>query len=339
VQLDLDDLAGVVADAIASATAPLLARIAVLEEKGSPAAIVGEKGERGADGRDAVVDDVLLEALAVKAAALIPPARFTPEDVRPIIEEAVAATVAKAVEQIPTPQDGAAGPPGESVELAVVERMVATAVAALPPPKDGISVTVEDVAPLVSQEVERAVKSLPAPQNGVGVAGAVIDQRGVLVLTLSDGSLRELGPVVGHDGTDGAQGIDGLMGPAGRDGQDGTLENLKAVFDGERTIALCFKDTGEPIEGGTIKLTGLTIYRGIWSPERGYDIGDQTTYQGGIWTAKAVSRGAQPGTNAGAEFWTLSAKRGDTGKAGPQGKPGLPGARGEKGDPGRHGGF
>jgi len=272
----------------------------------------------------------------VKAAALIPPARFTPEDVRPLIEETVATTVAKAVEQIPAPKDGAAGPPGESVDPAVVETLVATAVAALPRVKE---LTVEDVAPLVSQEVERAVKALPAPQNGVGVAGAVIDQRGVLVLTLSDGSLRELGPVVGRDGTDGAQGIAGLSGPAGRDGQNGTLENLKAVFDGERTIALCFKDTGEPVEGGTIKLTGLTIYRGIWSPDRGYDIGDQTTYQGGIWTAKAVSRGAQPGTNAGAEFWTLSAKRGDTGKAGPQGKPGLPGARGEKGDPGRHGGF
>lgn len=45
-------------------------------------------------------------------------------------------------------------------------------------------------------------------ETGVGLAGALIDRSGVLVLTLSDGTTRDLGVVVGKDGRDGKDGAD-----------------------------------------------------------------------------------------------------------------------------------
>lgn len=47
-------------------------------------------------------------------------------------------------------------------------------------------------------------------ETGVGVAGALIDRSGVLVLTLSDGTTRDLGSVVGKDGLDGKDGRDAV---------------------------------------------------------------------------------------------------------------------------------
>ncbi|SEM53810.1 integrin beta 3 [Sphingomonas gellani] len=65
-------------------------------------------------------------------------------------------------------------------------------------------------------------------RDGVGMAGALIDRAGNLVLTLTDGTVRELGVVVGRDGVDGApgepgaRGAPGSAGSDGRDGRDGT---------------------------------------------------------------------------------------------------------------------
>jgi hypothetical protein len=236
----LDDIADVMADAIAAAQAPLLARLAILEAKGAPAAIVGEKGADGAPGRDAEVD---LEALARAAAALIP-----------------------------VPKDGVDGKDG----------------------RDGID-----------------------GKDGVGLPG----EKG------ADGR-DGLPGVPGRDGADGLHGKDGAQGPAGTDGRDGTLEQLKAVYDGERTVTLCHKD-GTALEGGVIVLAGLTLYRGIYDSERAYATGDQVTYGGSQWTAKADSRGRQPGTNDGAPYWQLSAKKGNDGRSGKDGKDGKPGRDGK----------
>jgi hypothetical protein len=406
VPLDLDDLSGVIADAISAATAPLFARITVLEAKGFPAAVIGEKGEPGQPGKDAEPVDidaiarqaaalipvpkdgkdaesvdvdalvtkvaalipvpsdgpagkdaepVDLEALAKQAAALVPVPRdgkdaepvdldvlalkaaelipvpndgrdglsVTVDDVAPLVTEAVQ----KAVEALPKAKDGE---PGASIEPWVVEALVKDAVAKIPRPengKDGLSVTVEDVAPLIAGEVEKAVKALPVPKDGVGVTGALINKDNRLVLTLSDGTLRELGLVVGRDGEKGEKGDPGIA-INGKDGLDGTLENVQPVFDGKRTISFCFKDTGEPIEGWVVKLVGMTRYEGVYSAERAYETGDQVTYSSGQWTAKADSQGKQPGTNEGAPFWQLSTKPGQPGKVGP------PGPKGEKGDKG-----
>ena len=59
-------------------------------------------------------------------------------------------------------------------------------------------------------------------RDGVGLAGAMIDRDGALVVTLTNGEAKSLGPVVGTDGKD------------GRDGQDGAgLVNLVRTYDAE----------------------------------------------------------------------------------------------------------
>lgn len=57
--------------------------------------------------------------------------------------------------------------------------------------------------------------------SGHGLAGAMIDRSGVLILTLSNGETRELGPVVGRDGVDGRDGTDGAPGLPGERGEKG----------------------------------------------------------------------------------------------------------------------
>jgi integrin beta 3 len=80
-----------------------------------------------------------------------------------------------------------------------------------------------------------------AGRDGVGVAGALIDRSGVLVLTLADGTTRDLGMVVGKDGEQGPPGEKGdpgekgetgergKPGPAGERGTDGADADMPAL--------------------------------------------------------------------------------------------------------------
>lgn len=85
---------------------------------------------------------------------------------------------------------------------ASIASMVSKAVSALPAPKDGRSVTVGELVPVIEERlaalIPAAVRAIPVPKDGVGVAGAMIDRKGCLVLTLSDGTTKELGRVVGR---------------------------------------------------------------------------------------------------------------------------------------------
>jgi integrin beta 3 len=127
----------------------------------------------------------------------------------------------------------------------------------------------------------------------------------------------------GRDGLQGAQGEKGLDGAPGKDGlngRDGTLENIKALYDGERTVTLCFKD-GTPIEGGVITFP-VEIYRGVYVESKSYDRGDGVTWGGSEWHANEPTT-TKPGD--GSKAWTLKVKRGRDGKdgaPGPEGKPG-----------------
>jgi hypothetical protein len=70
---------------------------------------------------------------------------------------------------------------------------------------------------------ERGEKGDPGPsgENGIGVADALIDREGALVVTLSDGRTKSLGVVVGLNGKDGSTGRDGTDGADGNNGIDG----------------------------------------------------------------------------------------------------------------------
>lgn len=62
---------------------------------------------------------------------------------------------------------------------------------------------------------------LAACSETKGIASAVINDNGELVITYTDGTSDNLGVVVGKDGEDGKDGQDGAPGKDGVDGEDG----------------------------------------------------------------------------------------------------------------------
>jgi hypothetical protein len=188
---------------------------------------------------------------------------------------------------------------------AMVDEAVKSAVASMPAPQDGKSVSLEDVAPLIASEVEKRVGGLPAAKDGkdgingkdgVGLAGALIDRAGELVVTLTNGDTKNLGPVIGKDG-EGTPGLDGFG-----------FDDLDVTYDGEKTITLKFS-RGEVVKQFPIVMP-VVIDRGVFKDGNGYKAGDAVTWAGSIWIAQKDTK-AKPDSS---DEWRLSVKRGRDGK-------------------------
>ncbi len=104
-----------------------------------------------------VATKIDLDALAKSAAEMVPAPQGADM-------EALKAHLGELVKAIPVPADG------QSVTIDDVAPMirdeVAKAVAEVPPAKDGESVTVDDVRPVLAELVSKAVADLPKPQPG-----------------------------------------------------------------------------------------------------------------------------------------------------------------------------
>lgn len=325
----------------------------------------GPQGQPGRDGKDAEPPDV--EAIAIRAAALLP--KPAAPDLSPIAElqaemvllkaqvaavpvvpshaelltmvaHVVSGEVQKAMAAYPVPKDGE---PGTSVDPAAVEAMVVShvtkTVAAIPTPRDGQSVTVADVTPVIASEVEKAVRTIPPPKDGVGIVGALIDRDGQLVVTLSDGGVKNVGRVVGRDvdvsdvariiaeelakwprpvnGQDGANGVDGLG-----------FDDLDTDYDEHGRMYLRFS------RGEITKRFRLPCHvdRGVYRETHAYLKGDGVTWAGSFWIAQQDGPPGKPGTND--SGWRMSVKRGGDGKQGLKGDQGPQGPKGDKGDRG-----
>jgi hypothetical protein len=111
------------------------------------------------------LDRMIADRVAVAMAA-IPPA-LPGKDIDPIVVQAmIAAEVAK----LPRPKDGVTlGELRPAIDDAV-SSAVASAVASLPKPKDGESITIDDITPMVRDEVSRAIRDLPAPPEPIDMA-------------------------------------------------------------------------------------------------------------------------------------------------------------------------
>lgn len=200
-------------------------------------------------------------------------------------------------------------------DFAVVVRGIAPVV------REYVAVALVDVAARI-----KALENRPAPRDGRD------GEKGQDGLQGAPGPPGELGPEgpagPARDGRDGLPGVPGVPGEKGADGvgrdgsngRDGTLENLKALFDGERTVTLCFKD-GTPIEGGVIAFP-VEIYRGVYTEGKTYERGDGTTWGGSEWHCNEPTT-TKPGE--GSKSWTLKVKRGRDGKDGKDGADGKPG--------------
>jgi hypothetical protein len=222
-------------------------------------------------------------------------------------------------------------------ELPDIAAMVDEAVAALPAPEDGKSVTVEDLTPIVTEAVALAVDALPTPEDGksvdpeavramvadavaalpvakdgVGLAGLLIDRDGGLNATLSDGTIHGLGRVVGKD-VDMIElermvreMVDAI--PRPRDGFGLDDFDTKMLEDG-RTVLLTF--TAGDLEYSHELHFPVMLYRGVYREGEGYQHGDVVTWAGSLWHAERAT-GAKPGGPDG--DWQLAVKKGRDGK-------------------------
>lgn len=206
---------------------------------------------------------------------------------------------------------GDPGPPGEpgpaaEVDMVAVRALIDEAVAALPPaekgdPGDpGLDVDMAEVATRIEHAVKSAVAALPAPKDGeqgkdgAGLANALKDAEGNLVLVLTDGRTKSLGKIDGKPGKDGVDGI--------------TPEFMDAEFVG-RTLRLTFGD-GERAK--TVEFQMATPeYRGVFKESEVYEPGDMVTWAGSCWHCDEA-KGLKPG--APDSGWTLAVKAGRAGK-------------------------
>lgn len=265
-------------------------------------------------------------------------ARVVAVETREVPTLDVAALRADLLAAIPVPQDGRDGKDADPNEI--INAVVRT-LADWPKPSngrdgvDGRSVDPDDLVPLIAQEVTKALERWPQPKDGVGLAGALIDRDGQLTVTLTDGTVRTLGLVVGRDPDPAAikayldEALAAL--PKPQDGRDAIVGQLRATYDGERTLSLLWPD-GATVEGGRVTLP-VPIYRGVYAAGQAYQQGDTVTYGGSVWIARTATS-EKPG-DAGTA-WQLAVKTGREGKPGRDGIPGPMGLKGDKGDPGRN---
>ena len=78
----------------------------------------------------------------------------------------------------------------------------------------------------------------------------------------------------------------------------------------ERSFKFTVKYTNGDVQDHVFKVASM-IYRGIYSSDKEYDIGDTVTEDGQTWIAVQPSKGMRPGTS---EAWKLSVRKGRNGK-------------------------
>ena len=274
-----DELAGV----IAAELRPMIADIKALRER-----CEALEARLSAPLPTAAEIQKMVDA-AVKA---LPPAApgkdgtsVTLADVAPLIEQAVKAL-----------PPAAPGKDGTSVTLADVAPLIEQAVKALPPAapgKDGTSVTLADVAPLIEQAVGAAVKALPpaAPgKDGVGVAGAMIDRDDCLLLTLTNGEVKNLGRVVGKDGV--------------------SFEDFTLAYDTENHEVVVKAQSGSVAKEVRAPIRGITL-GGYWRDGTKAKAQEAWSHGGCLWVAK---RDTSSKPDATSEDWLLAARKGRDGE-------------------------
>jgi hypothetical protein len=157
-----------------------------------------------------------------------------------------------------------------------------------------VDAIIEAVDSRMAKLAARVVRLEETPP--LGVASAMIDNAGELVLTMSDGSLKRLGPVVGRDGAPGLPGKDGI-----------SFDdfNFDVEHDGERVFTLKWSNGDKEI----VRKIGVPamLYRGVFHEGRQYGCGDVVTYGGNLWYCREDTTD-KPLDNAGA--WQLAARKG-----------------------------
>lgn len=206
--------------------------------------------------------------------------------------------------QIPVAVKGDPGEPGRPGEVdigaltEIVAEHVATAVAALPPAERGEpGADGRDGEPGLPGE--RGFNGEPG-KDGLGLASALIDRDGNLVLTMTDGQTKELGMIVGKNGERGSD---------GKDGEHFTIDDFDIEPIGER--AFKFKFTKGEICHAFEFSFPVVLDRGVFVAERQYEQGDAVTWAGSLWIAQKNTSAKPDTADSG---WRLAVKRGRDGR-------------------------
>jgi hypothetical protein len=143
-----------------------------------------------------------------------------------------------------------------------------------------------------------AIKGEPG-NDGVGLAGAIIDRDGELVITTTKGDAIKLGRVVGADGE------------AGKDGGD--FSDASIDYDGERGLVIRSK-------GGTeiVRRLPIPMDKGYWREGMACEKADILTHGGNAWIA-LKDTDAKPCIEA-KDDWRLFARKGRDGTDGTNGR-------------------
>lgn len=273
---------------VREAVAPLLRRIEELEKRQPERGEQGPQGERGLDGERGPQGEKGDPGDRGEKGERGEPGQDAPE----VDIEAVVACVMKAILG------------GDGLKT-LVDLQVAEAVAgyfAENPVQNGR----DGAAGAPGPQGERGEKG-EAGQDGVGVADALIDRDGALVLTMSDGRAKSLGVVVGRDGAAGADGRDGL-----------SMADVVREYDSERhevverwTVAGEAKELRYPAGGirpGGFYREGMKC-RALQA----------VTHDGALWIAKRDTTAKPCLENA--DDWQLAARKGRDGRDGKDGRP------------------
>ncbi|WP_054886656.1 hypothetical protein [Pseudomonas sp. NBRC 111130] len=247
-----------------------------------------------------------VEVIAAQAAKLVP----TPENGKDADPEVMRQAVADEVAKIPVPKNG------ESVTVEDVAPMirdaVQEAVAALPPAEPGVSVTAEDLRPLIAEELAKAMAGLELPKDGE-------PGRDALQLEILPEIDLERSHVRGTFATHAGGLWRAFERTQGLKGWECIVEGLARVEieqSGERGLDVALTLSSGSQVRKALQLP-VMIYRGVFAPGD-YVPGDTVTWGGSLWHCDEPTTD-KPG-EAGSKGWTLAAKRGRDGKDGTNGK-------------------
>ena len=105
-------------------------------------------------------------------------------------------------------------------------------------------------------------RSLPCRTAGgwsrrTGISEIYVNEKGELIITLTDNTVHNVGKIVGEDGQNGINGADGQNGKDGEDGKDGTngIDGQDGK-DGRGIYDISLNNAGELI----ITLSDNTVY-------------------------------------------------------------------------------
>lgn len=233
--------------------------------------------------------------------------------------------VEKQLASLPLPQDGKDGKDADMNEVRSIIsdelKTITDAVNSIRPAPElpdipkmideaiGARIDVEDMERSIEQVVRAVVAEIPLPKDGkdglpgergekgecgVGVAGAFIERDGSLAVTLSNGEVKNLGPVCGKDGAPGQDGKDGIG-----------FDDLDLVEDASG-LSLKF------IKGDAVKSFPLPVVidRGVFRDGQTYQKGSGVTWGGRYWIAQETTSDKPDGGKS----WRLAVNKGRDGK-------------------------